>query len=75
MGMSQNSLTVAIRLEWMPLCGKMYHSCNIGIESPLPVHGAVVLQWSFFAPKIITKIGGCGAKFSHGYDPGAVVPA
>ena len=25
--------------------------------------------------KIITKIEGCGAKISHGYDPGAVVPA
>ena len=23
----------------------------------------------------ITQIGGCGAKISHGYDPGAVVPA
>ena len=28
-------------------------------------------KWS----KSITKIGGCGAKFCYGYEPGAVVPA
>ena len=30
---------------------------------------------SFFAPKIITKIGGCRAKICNGYDPGVVVSA
>ena len=54
---------------------EMYHNCNIGIESSVPVHSAVVLQWSFFAPKIITKIGGCRAKICNGYDPGVVVSA
>ena len=26
-------------------------------------------------PKIKMQIGGCGVKISHGYDPGALVPA
>ena len=29
----------------------------------------------FFFSKFITIIGGCGAKFRNGYDPGVVVPA
>ena len=32
-------------------------------------------MWGFLAPKIITQIGGCGAKISHGNDPGALIPA
>ena len=39
------------------------------------MHCAEVPMWGIWAPKIITQIGGCWAKISHGYDPGALIPA
>ena len=50
------------------------HYCNIGIETPLPVPGAVVLQWSFFAPKFIRQIGVRTDKIRNGHDLGVVKP-
>ena len=76
-GNDPNPLICPTRLDWMSLGGKCvpsYHNCNICIESALPVHCAEVSVWGFLAPKIITQIGGCGAKISHGYDPRAVFP-
>ena len=69
-----NSLIGPTRFDWMSLGGKCITIVLIGIETPLPVPGAVVLEWSFFAPKIIRRIGVRTDKIRHGHDLGVVKP-
>ena len=67
----RNPLIGPVRLDWMSLGEKWVPMhCNVPefwVLSPS--------AWSFLAPKIITQIGSCGAKISHGYDLGAFIPA
>ena len=52
--------------------GRTQRDC---LSLPAPDRRVSSSRPSFFAPKIITKIGGCRAKICNGYDPGVVVSA
>ena len=67
----RNPLIGPVRLDWMSLGEKWVPMhCNVPEFCVLSPSAG-----SFLAPKIITQIGSCGAKISHGYDLGAFIPA